>query len=81
MKEVIFFLDLVLETENENYNVSIQRRYHLPHAPLEGNCDLSYAQSESNDNNMFKDGFEEPPLDVHADLIQFGHGENDAVGS
>jgi hypothetical protein len=48
---------------------------------LEGNCDLSYAQSESNVDNEFKDGFDEPPLDAHEYFIQYGHGENVLVGS
>jgi hypothetical protein len=43
--------------------------------------DLSYAQFESNVDNEFKDGFDEPPLDAHEDFIQYGHGENVAVGS
>jgi hypothetical protein len=46
-----FFLDLVLETENENYNVSIQEKYHPLHAPLEENFDLSCVQFESNNHD------------------------------
>jgi hypothetical protein len=48
---------------------------------MEGKFDLSYAQFESNVDNEFKDGFEEPPLDVHEYFIQYGHGENVAMGS
>jgi hypothetical protein len=62
-------------------NVSIQEEYHLPHAPWEGNFDLSYAQFESNDHNEFKNGFDEPPLDAHEYFIQYGHSENVAMGS
>jgi hypothetical protein len=78
--ENISTLDYVLEDKSENPIVSIQEEYHLQHAPLEINPDLSYAQSENNVNNEFKDIFEEPPLDVHEDFIQCGHGKNVAVG-
>jgi hypothetical protein len=61
----------VLEIENENYNVSIQEKYHPLHAPLEGNFNLSCAQFESNDHNEFKD--------EHKDFIQCNHDENVAA--
>jgi hypothetical protein len=73
--------NFVPETESESPNVSIQEEYYMSHAPWEGNFDLSYAKFESNDHNDFKDGFKEPPLDVHEDFIQYNHGENVATGS
>jgi hypothetical protein len=57
----------------------VHRHVHLQHAPLQGNCDLSYAQSESNVDNEFKDGLDELPLDTHEDFIQYGHNENVAI--
>jgi len=67
----IFFSDLVLEIENENYNVSIQNKYHPSHAPLEGNFNPSCTQFESNDHNEFKD--------EHEDFIQCNHDKNVAA--
>jgi len=69
----LFFLDLSLETENENPKVSIQEGYHPLHAALEGNFNLSCVQFESDDHNEVKDEFEEPPLDVYKDFIQYNH--------
>jgi len=73
--------DYVPKAKNGNTNVSTQDKYHLPHAPLEWNRDLSFAQSESNVDNQFKEGFEEPPPNAHGDFIQYGHNENVAMGS
>lgn len=75
------YIDYVPEDKSEIPNVSIQEEYHLSHAPWEGNSDLSYAQSESNVDNEFKDIFKEPPQDVHEYFIECGHDENIAVGS
>jgi hypothetical protein len=77
----IVFLDLVLETENEDPKVSIQEEHHILHAPLEGNFNLSCAQFESNDHNEFKYEFGEPPLDEHKYFIQYNHDENVAIDS
>jgi hypothetical protein len=74
-------LDYVHEAKNKNPNVSVQEEYHLPHVPLDGNCDLSYPQSDSNVDNEFNYRFDEPPLDAHGDFIQYGHGENVTMGS
>jgi hypothetical protein len=78
--ENLFTSDYVPEAENENPNVSIQEKYHLPHAPLEGNCDLSYVNLRVM-LTMSLRIFDEPPLDAHEYFIQYGHGENVAVGS
>jgi hypothetical protein len=47
----LFFPDLILETENENYNVSIQENNHPLHSLVEENFNLSCVQFESNNHH------------------------------